>query len=197
MPKGVYIRRFNRMKRHAVIQPLDQSYRLIPLTQGQNAIVDAEDFEWLMQWNWHAYWCPTSKTFYAGRNEKKARGYKPMPMHRQILNSAKGEEVDHRNFNGLDNRRENIRRCNRNGNAHNKRVCSVNTSGYKGVSLYKPLGKWVSVIRSNGKRMHLGYFETAEMAAKAYDTAAIKYHGEFAHLNLPAGEPSDRKRHQR
>ena len=56
-----------RVKRHAVTQPLDQSYRLIPLTQGQNAIVDVEDFEWLDQWNWCAQW--TGRHFYAVRHD--------------------------------------------------------------------------------------------------------------------------------
>ncbi len=58
-----------RMKRHAVTQPLDPSYRLIPLTQHQNAIVDTADFDWLSQWNWHANLC--DKGFYVRRTTRQ------------------------------------------------------------------------------------------------------------------------------
>jgi hypothetical protein len=55
------------VKRHAVTQPLDTSYRYIPLTRNLNAIVDADDFDWLSKWNWHAVWNPCTKSFYATR----------------------------------------------------------------------------------------------------------------------------------
>jgi hypothetical protein len=69
------------VKRHEVTQPLDQSYRLIPLTQGKNTIVDATDFQWLSKWNWCAHYAPTTKTFYAERRG----GTKTVWMHKEII----------------------------------------------------------------------------------------------------------------
>lgn len=173
-----------RMPRHEVIQPLDPSYRLIPLTQGQNAIVDAEDFEWLSKWNWIAKWDECSKTFYATR--RKTVDDKTHPsMHRVILRCGKGEEGDHRNHNGLDNRRKNLRKCSRSQNRSNSGRQSDNTSGYKGVTFHKRIKKWMTQIIKDGKRIYLGYFTTPEQAAKVYDEAAKKYHGEFAYSNFP------------
>src|SRR5712664_3456881 len=117
-----------RVKRHAVTQPLDTSYRLIPLTQGQNAIVDLEDFEWLSQWNWCADWNSCTRSFYAQRrgNNRKTT------LHRCILKCKHGEEGDHKNGDTLDHRRKNLRKCNRSQNMQNKTKLRINTSGYKG-----------------------------------------------------------------
>lgn len=163
------------VKRHAVTQPLDQSYRLIPLTQEKNAVVDVKDFEWLSQWNWHAYWDSHTKGFYAGR-----RGVgKPIRMHAFIL----GCKCDHKNHDTLDNRRDNLRRCTSSQNAMNRRKRSDNTSGYKGV---QRLGKkWCVHVTVNRRQRHIGMFSSLEEDARAYDAAAKKYHGEFANLNFP------------
>jgi len=169
-----------RVKRHTVVQPLDQSYRFIPLTQGQNAIVDAEDFDWLSQWNWYALWNKYTKTFYAIRYIPEGS----LSMHREIMRCRPGEECDHKNFEGLDNRKVNLRRCSQQQNKKHKRRQTNNSSGYKGVSLKRPR-KWVAQISTNGKRIHLGYFTTPKEAAMAYDVAAKWYYGEFAHLNFP------------
>jgi hypothetical protein len=170
-----------RMKRHAVIQPLDPSYKIIALTHGQNTLVDVADYEWLNQWNWHAQWNKFSRCFYARRwNHGKA-----IQMAREILGCGPGEEADHRDRNSLDNRQKNLRKATRFQNGSNRRNPSNNTSGFRGVSLYKRTGKWESRIRYKGKLIHLGLFSTAEEAARAYDEAAKIYHGEFAALNFP------------
>lgn len=169
-----------RVYRHEVVQPLDQSYRLIPLTQGQSALVDTTDYEFLMQWNWSALWEPDSQTFYA------IRGARPqIRMHRGIVRCDITREIDHINHNGLDNRRENLRVCSHAQNKRNSRKQRDNTSGYKGVSFYKKNSRWMAYITFNGNRIHLGYFSTDIEAARAYDTAALKHFGLFAYLNLP------------
>ena len=162
-----------RIQRHEVVQPDDQSIRLIPLTKGQNAIVDANDFEWLSQWNWYACRNNMSGKFYAYRTVAK-RG---VPMHRVILGFP--EQVDHRNGNTLDNRRENIRACTCAQNACNRSKHSNNRSGIKGVR--RSHGKWCAQIGINGKNKHLGLFRTAGEAASAYKRAAMELHGDFAH----------------
>ena len=165
-----------RMYRHPVVQPPDQSYRLIPLTRNQNAIVDVEDFEWLNQWNWHATWCSDTKSFYAHSEVEENM----LAMHRVILGCGPREQGDHKNRNTLDNRRSNLRKCTHQQNHFNAR--RFNKTGYKGV--VKLHGKWRARITIDGRRRHLGYYNSAEEAARAYDRAAIELHGEFANLNF-------------
>lgn len=164
------------VKRHEVQQPLDTSYRLIPLTQGQNAIVDTADFERLSQFNWHAHWNPNTKSFYA-RCWQNGR----MMMHKFILGYGPGEQADHRNYNTLDNRRENLRKCTPTQNAQFRRLRSDNVSGFKGV--YFNQGKWRAVITVNKQRIELGGFYSAKEAAKAYDVAAKKHFKSFSVTN--------------
>lgn len=176
-------------KRHPVTQPLDKPYRFIALTQGQTAIVDAEDFEWLNQWNWFAWWSPDTRCFYAVRSGKRGKR-NPNPtrlyMHRVILGCKKRqEEGDHKNHNTLDNRRKNLRKCTRAQNGRNIKMPCTNTSGYKGVFRDKRRKIWFTQIGVNNTSKYVGTFHRPEDAAHAYDEAAKKYYGEFAHLNFP------------
>lgn len=168
-----------RVKRHTVIQPQDPSYRLIPLTQGQNAIVDTGDFEWLNQWNWHAEWSPITKSFYARRHG----GEKQIRMNSAILCCEKEEEGDHINHNTLDNRRQNLRKSNSLTNSWNRRKPSTNSSGFVGVSRHASTGKWRARIGRGTNQRSLGLFFSVEDAARAYNEAAKERYGEFAVLN--------------
>jgi hypothetical protein len=170
-----------RMRRHAVTQPLDESIRLIPLTQGQNAIVDAADFEWLNQWNWHAHWVPDTKSFVAGRDEHRKSIY----MHRFITNCDPNKEVDHKDHNTLNNRRNNLRPCTHSQNTANAKKKRISAFPFKGINFYKRKNKWRVSIHFEKKRRYVGSFKTPEEAARAYDEAAIALFGEFAHLNFP------------
>lgn len=163
-------------KRHSVTQPLDKPYRFIALTQGQNAIVDVQDFSWLSQWNWHARWNERTRSFYAVRRE----GRQQLRMHRVIIGC---KNADHKNHDTLDNRKENLRKCTVAQNARNKRMRILGVSGFKGVGKHK--SKWQARICLNYKPIFLGLFNSPVEAAHAYDVAARKYHGAFAHLNFP------------
>lgn len=99
------------------------------------------------------------------------------------MNALPGSEIDHVNGNGLDNRRVNLRFASRSENCSNCRPSRNNRSGYKGVHWHKGAKKWRSQIKTNGKRIHLGYFENKNDAARAYNEAAIRLHGSFARLN--------------
>jgi hypothetical protein len=167
-----------KVKRQEVVQPLDKPYRLIPLTQGQNAIVDATDFEWLSKWNWCARWSPITKSFYAIRNGKQGIEQHTIMMARQVLQSD--VEVDHQNHDTLDNRKNNLRKCTRSENRRNQRL----SGQYRGVYWNKGHQKWQAGIGHKGKFIYLGCFDSPKAAALVRDTAAIKYHGEFAQLNF-------------
>ena len=97
--------------------------------------------------------------------------------------STKNSMIDHKDRNTLNNREANFRFCTKTQNAMNSKLRKDNTSGYKGVSYYKPNGKWRAYINIEGIRKSLGIFTTAFEAAKAYNNAALKYFGEFANLN--------------
>jgi len=172
--------------RHAVTQPSDSSYRLIPLTQGQNAIVDAGDFDWLNHWNWCAQWNSHTNSFYARRKHCVAGKWEHLAMHAVILGCSEGQEGDHKNHDTLDNRRTNLRKCTEQQNGYNCRKHRRNTSGFKGVFWDEGERKWRAAIRHNNKLIHLGRFFSKEAAARCYDEAATRLHGEFAYLNLSA-----------
>jgi len=152
----------------------------IELTQGQIALVDDTDYDWLNQYKWCAYKPPTGG-FYAKREESG----RTILMHRQILGLEKGDkrQGDHQNHNTLDNRRENIRICSCQQNQRNRKPRLNISSVYKGVSWYKRCKKWQAHIQMNKKRKHLGYFKREREAAFAYNEVARNLFGEFAWLN--------------
>jgi len=162
--------------------------RFIPLSRGKYTIIDDADFEVVNQFKWsydHHERCDG----YAIRVIKSAgQPQRSLYLHRFLLGARPGQVVDHINYNGLDNRRSNIRLCMQAQNIHHSRMRSTNTSGYRGVYWNKKSKKWLAQIRvgPGKKRRFLGLFTDAVEAAKAYDAVAREEHGEFAMLNFPA-----------
>ena len=160
------------------------AFRRIPLTQGKYAIVDPEDFERFNKYKWHAV--KSTNTFYARRTIYVGKKYVSIMMHRELIHPPGYLFVDHINHNGLDNRKANLRLATCAQNTYNRihlRKCK--SSKYKGVSWKKQKMKWIVNVRYNCKNKFIGYFKDEKQAAKAYDKAAKKYHGEFASLNFP------------
>ena len=158
--------------------------KIIPLTQGQRALVDDEDYEWLSQWRW---WTFNSRGhLYAGRKLPMSSKCKPrtLLMHREILRLPKSVQLDHINHNGLDNRKCNLRICNYAENQYNQKKRG-GTSEYKGVFWHKKDKRWYAQIHPDYTGIHLGSFQEEVDAAKAYDAKAIELYGEFAYLNFP------------
>lgn len=151
----------------------------IQLSQGKVALVDDEDYEELNQHKWCAM--KDYKTFYAMRSIQLDGHQHTLRMHNAIM-GTKG--IDHKNNDGLDNRRDNLRKATASQNSHNKSKYSNNTSGYRGVYWDRRNKKWRAQIGVNGKQRRLGYFSSALEAASAYDEAALELHGEFARTNI-------------
>jgi len=148
----------------------------IPLTKGKFALVDREDFDFLSQWKWHY------ASRYAVRIEYKKEGkYKRISMHRLLMKVAATQEIDHINNNSLDNRKNNLRVVTHKQNIWNTSVRKGRQ--YKGVDFRKWNKKYRAAIQVNGKPKHLGYFDNAKDAARAYNKMAKKYFGEYAVLN--------------
>jgi hypothetical protein len=152
----------------------------IYLTQNKVALIDDEDWELISQYKWYAEKQQnSSEMWYAKTNKPKS-----IRMHRLIIDAQNGEEVDHINHNGLDNRRNNLRIATKSENAINNRKRKKTTSKYKGVSWDKKQNKWHAYIHINGKKIHIGSFEDEILAAKAYDVKSLSLHKEFSNPNF-------------
>jgi hypothetical protein len=105
-------------------------------------------------------------------------------VHRMIMGAKTNELIDHINGNGFDNRKENLRFCNRIQNGQNRGPNKKNKySGFKGVTKNVKTGSWVAQIKIEYKNLYLGSFRSEIEAAMAYNDAAIRHYKEFAWLN--------------
>lgn len=153
---------------------------IIKTDTGREILIDSRDFEGLRNYRWYI-----DASGYAQRYKRVGNKNTTEKMHRAIISAPIGIEVDHRNNNKLDNRRHNLRLATRSQNEANKPICGLNSSGYKGVSLYR--SKWRAVVMSHGKQKYLGLFENKEEAARVYNAAASSIFGEYANLNVLQG----------
>jgi len=159
--------------------PPNDDVRYIPLTKKKFAIVDAADYEWLSKHKWYAQARRDGKGFYAARN----RGRQTVFMHREIMQTPEGKVVDHRNGNGADNRRANMRNCTQDENRLNSRARGREKSEFTGV--FRKGNKWEAQFKYKGRRYYLGLYDDPVEAAKARDRMAYALAGPFVYLNFP------------
>jgi hypothetical protein len=158
----------------------------IPLTQGYVALVDDADYERVMAFKWHAK--VDDNTVYAAHTVH----YRKVMLHNFILNPAPGFRADHKDGNGLNCQRTNLRICTIQQNGCNCRPKANGNSGYKGVSYNRSTnGKYMARIHVGRKFVTLGLFSDPVEAARVYDQAALQHFGEFAWLNFPGRAPTE------
>lgn len=160
--------------------------KYIPLTRGFRALVDDDLYAGLSAHKWSA--AIREDAVYASRTEYDNGNRRMIYMHREILGLSQGDgrQADHKNGNGLDNRRENLRACEQFKNVVNQGPRRSSRSGYRGVWWSQRDSKWTAQIRVDGRRMYAGSSESRTEAVLMRDVVALREHGEFAWLNFPA-----------
>lgn len=160
----------------------------IVLPTGEVALIDTADLPLVRNIAWFAQ--PGKTTVYVAAAVRQGTGpQRNIQLHRFLLGFPQSD-VDHRDCDGLNNRRRNLRLATDSQNLANARKTTRNTSSrFKGVSFGKSLTqrRWQANIRKDRKLIYLGLFDTEEDAAHAYDAAALIHFGEFARLNFPNG----------
>ena len=152
--------------------------RWIPLTRGKFTLVDDSDYSFLSQYNWTFTDCGRG---YALRTLTQDGKRLHQLIHRLIMAAPSDLEVDHKDGDSLNNRRNNLRICTHKNNRSNTRKHKDNTSGFKGVCWHKAAEKWSAHV----KGIYLGLFDDKETAARSYDEAAKQIFGPYASLNFP------------
>jgi hypothetical protein len=156
--------------------------REVALTRGYVALVDDEDYARVAARRWQAVLGGGNVNRASSPDGRGGRVY----LSRFLMAAPSGFVVDHINGDPLDNRRANLRLCSQGQNRRNSRRHRNNTTGFKGVCQRRARpGRWFAQITVERQTYFLGTFKTPEAAARAYDAAALEYHGEFARLNFP------------
>lgn len=165
--------------------------RLIPLSMGLYAIVDAIDYEWLMQWKWCAQRRRKGERHYASRSVcvegTGVRKSRTIYMHREIAERAGmilPEDTDHWDRVGLNNTRKNLRPCDQSQNNANTGRKNGARNPFRGTGWCKKTKQPFARIHVRGVCIWLGYHPSYETAARAYDEAALIHYGEFAATNF-------------
>lgn len=164
--------------------------RQITLTKGYVAMVDDWDYERVLaEGSWHAVTLAKARTVYAMRIKTKDGRRIKQRLHRFILGITDSSvQVDHKDHDGLNNTRANLRACTHTQNMGNRRRrLDARSSKFKGLHWEADRGKWRPRIRVDGRSLHLGRFASEVDAAMVYDIAALIVFGDFAHLNFPKG----------
>lgn len=149
---------------------------------NQEVMLDDEDYDKLYKYGWNANFTANGVIYAQATINNET-----VLMHRVIMNLSRSDSTvcDHRNDNGLDNQKTNLRLATYSQNNANRRISNRNKSGFKGVSWRKKEGFWSAEIHVRGKKHWLGFFRNKKKAALAYDEKAKELLGEFARLNFP------------
>jgi len=151
------------------------------LTQGKVAIVDIEDMPRVAGYKWSALRTKNGRWYAKARD-----GSRWIYLHRVIMGAPDELDVDHKDHDGLNNRRDNLRLATRTQNLGNQRR-RRSKNKFKGYTAHPTPGRWIAQIRFKGKHVYIGAFSSEREAAEAYDRKALELYGEFAAINFPKG----------
>lgn len=164
------------------------------LPTGARVTISREDEDEVARYTWTEDRRSDTLAYARGRYRTQSGAAKYVYLHRLIAGTA-GVEVDHRDGNGLNNHRANLRPATRTQQMQNRKADTNGVSEYTGVYLYvdrRGRGKnganhsyWVARVHSGGKRVHQSYHKVEEEAARTYDREAVRHFGEFARPNFP------------
>jgi len=164
--------------REAISDATNNGCVFVMLGHGKYCLIDKDDIHLLGKYRWHY-----NLRGYAARWARKDGRQKLVYLHRLVINAPDGKFCDHINHDTLDNRKCNLRLCNKSQNACNSRKRKNTISKFRGVCWDKSKRKYTAQIRTLGRQINLGRFFSEEEAAAAYNKAAIEHHGVFAKLN--------------
>jgi hypothetical protein len=155
----------------------------IKLTQGYTTQVDDDMYDYLMQWKWYAHkegpFVYATRTKCKGNGDEGNRGL--VKMHRVIMNTTDGMQVDHVDHDTLNNQKSNLRNCTLQENQWNREPIKGKKLP-KGISMFR--GKqYRARITVDYVEHHLGHFDTIEPAIEAYRKASEFYFGDFRYKN--------------
>jgi len=153
--------------------------KIITLTRDKVALIDDEDFSLVTRYTWRAV--SMGNMWYAHSGDSRDGDF--VTMHQLIFGDLPGFEIDHKDRDGLNNQRYNLRHATHAQNNANKPAQSNNNSGYKGVSWHRKARKWMAQLNVNGQHFYLGLHDTPKQAALVYNQKAKELLGDFAYLN--------------
>lgn len=162
-----------------------KAWKTIPVNKGKDeAKIDAEDFERVTQHSWRTVTAKSGRRIVV-TTISTPKGYRQITLGAFLMKPPKGKLVYPRRFqNGFDYRKENLIVCSM---SERQKILpksrNTGTSKYKGVSFYSKNSCWRAGIRVNGKSVHIGFFDSEEEAALAYNKAAKKHFGDLAYQN--------------
>lgn len=155
--------------------------------KGASFSVDDDDWSRLQRYTWHVVRPDGRKCYVRSHIRDESGKQRTVYLHRLVMNAGVGQEVDHINGDGLDNRKENLRFATRQENCRNSPKRAGTLSQFKGVYRDPKSGRWRAYIRVNYRMIWLGYFESERDAALAADSAVRETYGEFGRFNFPQG----------
>ena len=159
----------------------------IILSKDKIALIDNEDYDLINQYKWCAVW--DNFNWYAVTSLPRLNGSQiKLKMHQLIMGRIVDKEIDHKDGDGLNNQKYNLRFCTNMENQQNQKKCKTynkrqTSSIFKGVHWNKLSKKWQAQITYRKKHIHLGFFKVETEAALAYNNASLKYFTEYAKLN--------------
>lgn len=154
------------------------------LNSNEYVLLNRDDYDLMSKHKWYLF---------ENKRNKYAQNHNGELMHRLIMNAKEGQVIDHKNGNGLDNRKDNLRFVTLSQNNMNARKMRDKSSKYKGVSWHKDNKKWRAEINCKDVKKFLGYFDNEIEAGEAYDKEALKLYGEYAKLNFSPHSADTRK----